>query len=406
MIPRLGACLLLASSLTAQAPGRAIRNGIVFPISSPPIAGGVVLISGSRIEKVGPEAEVPIPTGYEVIDARGGHVVPGLVELHNHTAASDLQDNLFQVNPEYRVLDNIDWDTPETRIAVAGGVTCVLTIPGSGTNMTGIGVILKTYGDSPEEVLVRFPGALKIAQAGNPERGTGDLGAGRMGMSWMIRNVLEEGLWYHRAWTEYEEGRRAAPPARDPRYEMLRGLYRGEYPTAVHTQIFQVVQATMRILHDELKLRVVLAHGTFDGFINAPEFRKRGIPGAFGPRQFWYDQDQSRFIGIAAAWRWLGMDESLIGVNTDAPVCPEEELPFQAAMAVRNGLPEDVALAGLTLNVARMLQIEDRVGSLEPGKDADVAIWTGSPLDPRSRTLLVLVNGKVAYDPGRDGLRF
>ncbi len=398
--------LVSASHLTAQDEGIAIRGGIVYPVSRAPIVDGVVLIRGGKFEQVGSPDEVKIPAGYRIIDAAGGHVVPGFIDLHNHTAASDLQDNLFQVNPEFRVLDNVDWDTPETRIAVAGGVTTVLTIPGSGTNMTGFGVVLKTFGNSPEEVVVRFPGALKIAQAGNPERSGGDLGAGRIGMNWMIRNVLLEGKAYHDAWTRFEKGEAKAAPPKDPRYENMRPLFRGEVPVAVHTQIFQVVQSTLRILHDELGLKVVLDHGEFDGFVNAPEFNKRGIPGAFGPRGFYYDQQQSKFIGLSAAWRWLGMPDSKIGLNTDAPVCPQEELPYQGTMAIRHGLPEPVALAGLTLNAAKMLMLDQRLGSLEVGKDADVAIWTGSPFDPRSRTRVVLVNGKVAYDSDRDGIRF
>lgn len=388
------------------APGYAITGGKVFPISRPPIEDGVVLVKGRTIEAVGRRDDVSVPAGYRVVDASGGWVVPGFVELHNHTGASDLHDIVYQVNPELRVLDNIEVDTPATRMAVAGGVTTVLSIPGSGTNMGGFGVIVKTHGRSPEDVLVRFPGALKIAQAGNPERGQGDLGAGRAGMNWLIRNVLVEGRAYHEAWNRFESGAVKTPPAKNIRYEYLRGLFRGEYPVAVHTQIMQVVQSTMRILHDELGLKVVIDHGCFDAYVIAGELAKRGIPAACGPRAFFYDRDQGRFIGTTFGFFRMGVDEDSITVNTDAPVVPEEELIFQGTMAVRLGIPEHVMLRGLTLNAAKMLLIDKRVGSLDPGKDADIGVWTGDPLDPRNRTRVVFVNGEIAYDAARDGIRF
>jgi len=403
------ALLLLATVLPAQGDeaGRiAITGGKVFSMAGAPIDNGVVLISGGKIEKVGTATKVKVPDGYRVIDARGHRVIPGFIELHNHTLASDLHDNTFQVNPELRVLDNVDMDGPAARIAVAGGVTTALTIPGSGSNMGGFGVIVKTAGKTPEEVVVRFPGALKIAQAGNPEQRDGDLGATRMGMNWMIRNVLQEGKAYHEAWTAWEEGKSQHKPERNPRYEYMRGLFRREYPCAVHTQQAQVVQSSMRILHDELGLAIIVDHGTFTGYMNGPELARRGIPVANGPRQFWYDRTQGRMIGCTAAWYWLGIGDDNIGMNTDSPGVPQEELFYQGTWSIRMGLPEKVALRGLTVNAARMLRIQDRVGSLEPGKDADIAIWTGDPFDPRSRTQVVLVNGKVAYDAARDGIRF
>ena len=396
----------LAQSQEEPPKGYAIVSGHVFPVTSSPIFDGVVLIKDGKIEAVGSKKDVPVPDGYKTIDAKGKHVVPGFVELHNHTLASDLHDNVFQVNPELRVVDNIELDSNAAKFAVAGGVTSALTIPGSGSNMGGFGVILKTFGSRPEDVVVRYPGALKIAQAGNPEQGDGDIGAGPMGMNYLIRNVLTEGRDYHQAWEKFERGESKTRPKKNPRYEPMRGLFRGDYPVAVHTQQMQVVQSTWRILHDELGLKVVIDHGTFDGYMNAPEIARRSIPVANGPREFWYDRTQGRLIGLAAAWHWLGVPDGAIGVNTDAPVVPQEELIFQMSMAVRYGLPEGAGLRGLTIGAARMLMIDDRVGSLEPGKDADVAIWTGDPLDPRNRTQVVFVNGKVAYDADRDGIRF
>ena len=410
--------LALSSALFAQAPADAaasapapeariaVVHGRVFPVTAPPIDDGVVVTKGKKIEAVGKFGSVEIPAGAQIIDATGLWVVPGIIEMHNHTGASDLHDIVFQVNPELRVVDNIQFRTASMKTAVAGGITTLLTIPGSGTNMGGFGVVMKTWGRTPADVVVRFPGALKIAQAGNPERFGGELGHGRMGMNWLIRNVLIEGREYNRAWEAFEKGETKTAPPKNLRYEMLRGLFRKEYPIAVHTQWFQVVQSSIRILKKELDLDPVVDHGEWEGYMNTPELVKYHIPVAAGPRAYDYDQQQARFLGIPAAYYWRGIDQDSIGVNTDSPVVPQEELPYQVAMAIRLGLPEDVALKGVTINAARMLKLEKRLGSLEPGKDADIGIWTGDPFDPRRRTQVVIIDGDVAYDVAKDGIRF
>jgi imidazolonepropionase-like amidohydrolase len=405
-----------AGSLSAQAQALpapaesviAVVHGRVFPVTSAPIDDGVVVTRGKKIQAVGRFGSVEIPEGAQIVDATGQIVVPGFIELHNHTGATDLHDIVFQVNPELRVVDNIHFRTSAMKTAVAGGVTTLLTIPGSGTNMGGFGVVMKTWGRTPADVIVRFPGALKIAQAGNPERFGGELGHGRMGMNWLIRNVLIEGREYHRAWEKFEKGETKVQPPRNLRYEMLRGLFRKEYPIAVHTQWFQVVQSTIRILKRELDLDPFVDHGEWEGYMNTPELAKYKIPVAAGPRGFDYDQQQARFIGIVAAYYYRGIDEDSISFNTDAApgTVPQEELAYQGAMAIRLGLPEDVALKGITINAARMLKLERRLGSLEPGKDADVCVWTGDPFDPRHRTQVVIIDGDVAYDVAKDGIRF
>jgi imidazolonepropionase-like amidohydrolase len=396
------AAFALAVGLSAQdaAPVVAIVKGRVFPVTRPPIDVGTVVTRGNKIEAVGPYDSTPIPKGATIVDATGCVVVPGFIELHNHTGVSlsELNDMVFQTNPEFRVVDHVQWKTAPMRVAVAGGVTTLLCIPGSGTNMGGFGVVMKTWGKSPEDVVVRFPGALKVAQAGNPERGSGEVGAGRMGMNWVIRQTLEEARRYHRSWEAFERGEVQKPPQKNLRYEPFRGLFRKEYPIAVHTQWFQVVQSTIRILKKEFDLDPFVDHGEWEGYLK--------IPAALGPREYDYDQKQAKFLGIAASYYWSGLSGDDIGVNTDSPVIPQEDLPYQVAMAIRLGLPEDVALKAVTINAARMLKLEHRLGSLEPGKDADVCVWTGDPFDPRRRTKTVVVDGEIAYDADRDGVLF
>ena len=404
------AAVLLASFGLAAAraePARnfAILNGKVVTVTQGVHANGAVLVSGGKIERVIPEAGADYrPAGYEVIDARGLWVLPGFVDLHSHVGGTDINDMVYPVNPGLRVLDNIVPQNPLLQKAQAGGVTTILFIPGSGTNMSGFGTLMKTAGSTIDEVVVRFPGALKIAQGGNPERRGGDLGRDRLGMNWLIRNALEEGKRYTEAWDAYERNPQSPRPPTNPRLEYFRGLFHRAYPVVVHTQGYQLVLATIRILHDEMKLRVVIDHGEFDGGELGPEVAARGVMVMNGPRQFRFDNERGAFVGTAQRWYEGGVKE--VGVNTDSAVVPEEELSYQAAMAVRFGLDEEVALRGVTISGARAVGIEDRVGSIEAGKDADIVLWTGDPFDVRNHVVLTMVNGKVAYDSRREARRF
>jgi imidazolonepropionase-like amidohydrolase len=277
--------------------------------------------------------------------------------------------------------------------------------------MGGFGTLTKTAG-TPEEALVRFPGSLKIAQAGNPERRSGDLGSARMGMNQGLRFTLERGRQYYQAWEDYDAGR-GPKPKFDAGLQYLRGLFRHEYPVTVHTQIYQVVLETLRELRTEFGLWTVIDHGTFDAYRLSEDAWVRGVPVCNGPRQYQFDRATGRFVGLADAWYrgglhgWQksvqGVGRDGIAVNTDSPVVAQEELTLQCAMAVRLGLPWEVGIRAITINPARFIGADHRVGSLLPGKEADFGVWTGDPLDPRSHVEMTVVNGRIAYR--RDGER-
>ena len=384
----------------------AITGGKVVTITKGVHDGGVVLVKDGKIEQViaEPAKDWSAPAGYELIDASGRWIVPGFVELHSHIGGTDLNDMVYPINSGFRTLDNVVPGNALLKGAQAGGVTTALFIPGSGTNMGGFGTLIKTAGKTRKDMIIRFPGALKIAQGGNPERRGGDIGYSRIGMNWLIRNALREGQAYTKAWDDYEAGKTKEKPAKNPRLEYFRGLFHREYPVVVHTQGYQLIHSTLRILHDEMKLWVVIDHGTFDGFEMAPEVAARKIQVMNGPREFRFDYREGGYRGLAYEWYKGGVKD--IGVNTDAPVIPAEELIYQATMAVRLGLKDDVALRGITIHAARSLGIQDRIGSIEAKKDADLVIWTGSPLDPRSKAVLTMIDGRVVYDTRKEPQRF
>lgn len=395
-------------------PGYAFFAQKILPISSAPIFNGVVITKNGKIEAIGKASEISVPSGYERVDCGDSTIIPGIVELHCHIASPsfDLNDTVHPTNPEFRTLDLISMEHDQIKMARAGGVSTVLYIPGSGSNMGGFGTLTKTFARSPEEALVRFPGSLKIAQAGNPERGSGDLGSGMMGMSEGIRMTLLDGKKYWEETLAFEAGT-GPKPLYDPTLELISGLFRHEYPLSVHTQIYQVVLQTLQELRLELGLWTVIVHGTFDGYRLSEDLLAAGLPVAGGPRAYHFDRKDGSFQGVLANYAnggklgWAepvyGLGRDGIGVNTDSPVVAQEQLTLQAAMGVRMGLPHEWALRALTINAARFVGIEHRVGSLEVGKDADIGIWNGDPIDPRSYVRKLVVGGKICYtrDPNR-----
>ena len=395
-------------------PGYAFFAQKILPITSAPIFDGVVITKDGKIEAIGKASEVAVPAGYERVDCGDSTIIPGIVELHCHIASPsfDLNDTVHPTNPEFRTLDLISMEHDQIKVARAGGVSTVLYIPGSGSNMGGFGTLTKTWGKSPDEALVRFPGSLKIAQAGNPERGSGDLGSGMMGMSEGIRMTLLDGKEYWQDMLAFEAGT-GPKPEYDPTLELISGLWRHEYPLSVHTQIYQVVLQTLQELRLGLGLWTVIVHGTFDGYRLSEDLLAAGLPVAGGPRAYHLDRKSGAFEGVLAnyanggklGWRKpvYGLGRDGIGVNTDSPVVAQEQLTLQAAMGVRLGLPHEWALRALTINAARFVGIDHRVGSLEVGKDADLGIWNGDPIDPRSHVRKLVVNGTICYtrDPNR-----
>lgn len=394
-----------ATAPAVEKPKLAIKVGKVLTCVGKPIVNGIILVSDGKIEAVGTQKDMAVPEGYTIVDHSDSFAMPGLIEAHSHVGGSgDLNEMVYQTNPELRTWDQIIPHNDQLKVAIAGGVTTVCFIPGSGTNMGGWGALLKTGPGKPEDVIIRAPGVLKIAQSGNPERRGGEVGSGRMGMNHVIRQQLELGMLYVREWDRFESGQTDIKPDVNLRLEYFKPLFRREIPVVVHTQAYQVVQSTLRILHDEMNLRVVIDHGTFDSYKISEEIIKRDIPVMAGPRGFRYEPEDGQIKGIVAEYAKRGV--TALGVNTDAPVIPQEELFFQASMAVRYGWDEEKALRGLTIEPAKALMIADRVGSLEAGKDADIVISTGSIIDPRNYVKQVFIDGKSVYDIKKDRRRF
>jgi imidazolonepropionase-like amidohydrolase len=368
---------------------------------------GIILVSNGKIEALGPVSNIKVPEEYTIIDALDRWVMPGIVESHTHIAVEDwgFNDMVTPINPELALVESVNSEDLAIKEAIAGGVTTIHTMPGSGTNLAGFSVIIKLDSSDPEKMIVRKLGAMKATQAFNPERRGGDLGLTRMGMSWSLRQILKRAKEYTEAWEAYEQDRCETKPEYKPELEKMRKVFQGEIPTIVHTYDTWGVMQTTRMFNDENHLKTIATHTAYGGHLIAKEVAKReNVFINIGPRllDFYMPEGimrhsarDNRFYGMGAEYYKAGVKN--LSINTDAVGSGQEELALQAAMSARLGLDDEIALRAITINSAQALSIDDCVGSLEPGKDADIVIKKSSLLDVTTPVDLVLINGKLVY---------
>jgi hypothetical protein len=266
--------------------------------------------------------------------------------------------------------------------------------------MGGQGVLLKTGFDRYEDMRVRDPGSLKVAQGDNPTRW--GYGMGRSLMNHHIRATSRKGVAYAREWEAFEAGD-GPRPQRRPQLDVFRALVAGEAQVSTHTQVYQLVMMSILMLKGELGFDTFIDHGEWGGWRTTPLAIEHGVAAICGPREI--DTFASRrsdtdgkVLSVAGGYQQSGLE--LVGFNTDSPVVPGETLPLQAAVGVRYGFDDaDMqGVKGLTIVPATVAGIDHRVGSLEPGKDADVIVTDGDPVDPRSAVRLVFIEGRLVYD--------
>ncbi|MDF1797689.1 MAG: amidohydrolase family protein [Planctomycetota bacterium] len=409
-----GTCMGAQEPVGDTSPGLALRAAKVLVCSSDGeqtvVDHGTVLSRDGRIEAVLPR-DVEVPEGYELEDLGDSWLMPGMIDLHSHIAGRGYNDAVYQANPGLRVKCTVVPGNANLRRALAGGVTTILYIPGSATNLGGEGILLKTAPTSYEDMVVRDPGSLKVAQADNPKRW--GYGMNRIMLNWTVREAFTRGVAYAKTWAAYEAGdwgKDEPAPEVNPQFEVFRALYSGAAQISTHTQVHQVVLASMNIMKGEFGLDVFIDHGTFDGYKATGRALELDVPAILGPRSInmqtkgrGIDTDGA-IMGVAAEYQRRGMTD--IGFNTDAPVVPAEELALQGAMGARFGFRDEAGevVRGLTIVPAEVAGIDHRVGSLEAGKDADIVVLDGHPADPRSAVTRVYVNGELSYDAREERL--
>jgi imidazolonepropionase-like amidohydrolase len=410
-----GAALALALALAAgpESAVTAVVGARVLTGTGLEIDNGVVLIEGGKIKAVGPAASVQVPPGAKVVDAAGRVVTPGLVDSHSHLGLGPsggvTEDNETSnpVTPELRIIDSIhpEGEGPDElqfRRALAEGVTAVVARPGSGNVIGGQSAVLKLRGGTVDDMVILFPADMKMALGRKGAYASkGVMPTTKMGAAYLVRKALVEAAEYGQALERYDREKaknpKAAPPARDLGKEALLKVVRREIPVHIHVDSSDDIMTAVRLAEEFKFLRLSLGHAV-EAYKVAGELARRGVTVVVGPQMTAYD-DEGRLVNLAGYLAGKGVP---VDIMTDADVVQESFLRYQAAIAVKYGMDPKEALKSITFNPARTMGLEGRIGSLEPGKDADLVVFDGDPFDVATRTVAVFIDGRIVYEAGKD----
>jgi imidazolonepropionase-like amidohydrolase len=409
----LALCLALAAlpegGLAAGSDAVVIYGGKLLTVTHGEMSRGSILIVGGKIREIGDTVDAP--PGAEVILAEGMVVMPGIVDTHSHLgvyswpevdANSDGNEMTDPVQAGVRAMDSVNLEDPAIQRALAGGVTTIQILPGSGNVIGGESVTVKLRPGATMDQMM-FAGAprgLKMALGENPKRVYGSrnkLPSTRMGNIYVMRSAFQAARDYRAKWDAWEKkpaADRGAPPERDLKMDTLSDVLAGKVRVHVHCYRKDEIEALFR-LSDEFGFKVAsLQHG-LEAYKVADEVARRNI----GVATFahWWGYKWEAWDGIPQNAGILAEHGVRVAIHSDSPDLIQR-LYEEAAIAMRYGLSREDALKGITLNPAWMLGVDDRVGSLDVGKDADIAIFSKDPFDIYTRVEKTLVDGKVVYD--------
>jgi imidazolonepropionase-like amidohydrolase len=376
---------------TEQPPGVvAVVGARLYPVAGPPVDDGVMLFEGGRILEIG--ADVTVPSDARVLDLTGMTVMPGIVESHSHMGlkqlyrpetGSDNNELSKPINSEVRAIDGLATQDPGFRLALASGITTMHITTGSRSFASGQGAVVKLRGHSAHEMWLA-EGGLKFAmriQSRNQWR------IPVPGILEMLRERLREAQRYRAAVEAYDRGERAERPEPDPQLEALGRALAGEIPVGVHAHGVEPMKAAIA-LKDEFGLDLYIHHA--DATLElAEELAEKDIPISFGPVLPFMGRDDPALEGPVRLAELGGS----VSFHQDHPDGPQYFLRQTAALFVRKGMPESTALRALTLEPAGIFRLDDRIGSLEAGKDADFIVLDGPPLEWSSRVHQVYIEG-------------
>lgn len=381
----------------------AITNATIYPVSSEPIVKGTLLWQDDKITAVG--AQVEIPEDAQRIDGTGWVITPGFVDAHTHVG---IQEEIYQegddlneisesaLTPEMRAIDGINPYDLGFRDALSGGVTTVMIAPGSANVIGGSISILKTAGTELDQMVIDPEAGVKAAFGENPKRVYSELKklpSTRMGIAALLRQALTEAQDYEMKKKKDEADGEVIE--RDLGMELLVRLLNREIPLRAHAHRADDLHTAIRIAK-EFNLDLVLEHGTEAGKM-IPILLRENIPVVVGPSFANRAKVEMKDIG----WK-TAVDLAEAGVTvaliTDHGCTPIQYLSLCAAMTVRYGLPWHKALETITINPARIMKLDHRLGSLAPGKDADFAVFDGDPFHYRTLTRRTYVNGQLAWE--------
>jgi len=404
--------VLAAAAHAAEKPVAIVGGTILTAGPQGAIEKGTVVIRDGKIAAVG--RDVTAPAGATIIDAAGRYVIPGIIDAHSHTAIeADVNECSDAVTAEVRIGDVIDHRDINIYRELAGGVTTINVLHGSCNAIGGQNAVLKLrWGKGPEDLVFKeAPRGIKFALGENPKRsnfnvpGTRRYPGTRMGVEVVIREAFEEARAYKREWEEYERKARSAgaekpvAPRRNLRLEELKDVLDGK--VLVHAHCYRADEILMLIrVAEEFGFKIRTFQHVLEGYKVAAEIARHGA----GASTFsdWWAYKLEAYDAIPYNAAIMAAHGVSVSLNSDSDELARR-LYWEAAKAVKyGGVSETEALKMVTLNPAWQLGIDARVGSIEVGKDADIAIFSAHPFSPDARVETTLVDGVVYFDRARD----
>ena len=371
---------------------------------------GFLSIVDGKIGAIGDMGECPgglLEGDEEVIDAKGHLVMPGIIEAHCHMGITeekkgmegdDCNETVDPITPYLRAIDAINPMDAAFNDALQAGITSAMIGPGSSNVVGGQFAFVKTHGRCIDRMVVKAPAAMKIAFGENPKvnySGQGTSPSTRMAIAAMLREELTKAV-------SYQKKKEQNPDMEtDFRYECWLPVLQGEIPLKAHVHRADDILTAVRIAK-EFRLRMTLDHCS-EGHLIMEELQEAGFPAIVGP-----DMASRNKIEVQnMAFKTVGLlakQGILTAVTTDHPVSKIQFLPICAGLAVKAGMPQEEGLRSITINAARICGVDERVGSLAVGKDADVVIFDGSPMEVITRTLCTIIEGKIVYYDEESGI--
>jgi len=382
-----------------------IKNAKIYTMSEAGILENAdILIQDGKIAEIGTINEKDVEAD-EIIYVAGKLVLPGFIDAHSHVGifedsmgfeGADGNENTDPVTPHLRAIYGINPLDICFSEALSSGITATATGPGSANVIGGQFAAIKTYGTRIDNMIIKAPVAMKIAFGENPKRNYKEKNktpVTRMATAAMLRDILFKTAEYmskkERSTEKNEEG-----PEYNIKYESLIPVLRDEIPLKAHAHRADDIYTAIRIAK-EFNLKLILEHVT-DGYLMLDELKKEKYPCIVGPNLAGRTKIELKNLSFKNPGL-LSKNGIMVAIMTDHPVIPIQYLALCAALSVKYGMDEYEALKAITIHPAKILGIDDRVGSIEKGKDADIVIMNGHPFDTFSTTHMVLVNGEIAY---------
>lgn len=390
-----------------------IKNAKILTMTDINYENGYILAEKGKIISIGDniDFEKSLNLNFDkvkIIDAKGSFVLPGFIDAHCHVGmwedsvgseGADGNEGTDPVTPQLRAIDGVYYSDRSFAEARESGVTTVVTGPGSANVIGGQFAALKTYGIRVEDMIIREPVAMKVAFGENPKRvygGKKQMPSTRMATAALLRENLIKAIEYKEKLDNYNKDKENnEKPKFDFKLESLVKVLSGEIPLKMHAHRADDILTAIRIAK-EFGLRYTLDHCT-EGYLIKDVLAEEGVHAIVGPML----SDRSKIELRSMSLKNPGILSNTgikTAIMTDHPVIPVQYLGLCAAMAVREGMNEEEALKAITINAAEICEIDDRVGSLEVGKDADIVIFSAHPFELKSKVLTTIINGNIVYE--------